>query len=346
MGCKLTQNIQHSCEYNPGGISAVYLLDINDFERYTFKDDGLYDSCYVENILKKDNVDFLELDVVSKTAFTEQNEGGIYKQELQTFVRSLSGKTTSQLLLTSTQKYLVIYRTYDGKAFSFGLDGGASVSFSQQSGQVGDASGYSLSISKMSNYPQFEIDVSILYDYLLATEDGILMVTEDDQYFIEMEKIVPDSTSRWIEVTKAWDEEDLPDVIVWNEANTGYFQFNYLDNYIPEMQEPFILRRIVFYSARDSGQVRLNLLDYNGNDLAGGSDYDVKNKGLNILDLDLVVNVPIKRFAFGVSQWSALKMADGVIQEKYGPINFNWDRNSEPELKDWSLGIGVYIERI
>ncbi len=345
MGCKLIQNIQHNCEYNPGGISDIYLLDINDFEHYKFENDGLFDSCFVEDILKKEGVDFIQLDVVNESAFTEQNEGGIYKQELQTFIRSLSGLNTSRLLLASSQKYLVVYRTHDDKAFSFGLDGGASVTFDQQSGKVGEAPGYQLSISKSSVYPQFEIDVAILYDNLLASENDILMVTEDDKYFIELEKIDSKPVSKWIEVTKAWDEEDLPNEVIWNPENTPYFQMWHLDNYVPEMQEPFILRRIVYHSTRDYGMVRVTMFDENDEKILF-EDYPVTNKGLNVLNLEVKVDRPVRRFSFAVERDAGLRMANGVTQEKYGPIHFRWTRYSNAEIKDWSLGIGVYIERI
>lgn len=186
MGCKLTQNIKHNCEYNPGGIIDVFLLDVNDFYHYQFENDGLYNSCYVEDIIKQ-GVAFIKLDVVSASAFTERQEGGVYKQELQTFVRSLNSAKTSQLLLTKANKYIVAYRTHDDKAFSFGMDGGASLVFTQQSGQVGDASGYQIIISKSSIYPQFEIDGDILKENLLSSEGYQLMVTEDG-FYVEIER--------------------------------------------------------------------------------------------------------------------------------------------------------------
>lgn len=170
----------------PGGIIDVFLLDVNDLYHYQFENDGLYNSCYVEDIIKQ-GVAFIKLDVVSASAFTERQEGGVYKQELQTFVRSLNSTKTSQLLLTKANKYIVAYRTHDGRAFSFGMDGGASLAFTQQSGQVGDASGYQITISKSSIYPQFEIDGDILKENLLSSEGYQLMVTEDG-FYVEIER--------------------------------------------------------------------------------------------------------------------------------------------------------------
>lgn len=185
MGCKLTQNIKHNCEYNPGGISEVYLLDIKDFEGYFFKDDGLYDSCHVERIMRKG--EFIQLDVVNESGFTEKQEGGIFKQELQTFVRSMQSRKTAQLLLATSNRYLVLYKLYDDRWFTFGQDGGASVSFTQQSGQVGEASGYQLTISKSSIYPQFELDEVARNANLFCYEDEQPMFAENG-FYVELEK--------------------------------------------------------------------------------------------------------------------------------------------------------------
>lgn len=158
MACKIIQNINHSCEYNPGGIKDIYLLDIRNFISYAFKDDKLFDQCFVEAI-KIAVPGYIHLDTVEESNFNETKSDGIYTQQLSTFVRTLSHAKTSELLSADSCKYLVIYRDFNGRTFTFGSDDGASLTFTQQSGQSGEAAGYTITIDKKSIYPLFEIDI-------------------------------------------------------------------------------------------------------------------------------------------------------------------------------------------
>ena len=179
MGCKLIQNINHSCRYNAGGITDIYLLDIRDFISYRFKDDKLYDECLVDRINIKD-VDYIKLDTVSESNFIETEDSGIYKQTLTTFVGTLDYSKTSNLLLTKRNRYLLIFGNSQGKLYSFGSDGGASISFSQQSGQLTEASGYAITITKNSMYPLFEVDAARFNKtFVLGTHLKVLIPTED-----------------------------------------------------------------------------------------------------------------------------------------------------------------------
>lgn len=161
MSCFLTKNIKHTCEYNAGGISSIYLLDIRDFVSYTFRGDKLYTDCFVENI--KIVAEYIEISSVDGCNFTETQDNGIYNQQLTTFVRSLNSEKLSNLLLASANKYLVAFKTTQGRAFSFGSDGGSSLTFTQQTGQLGEVSGYNITLSKDSIYPLFEVDIHEIY---------------------------------------------------------------------------------------------------------------------------------------------------------------------------------------
>jgi len=77
-------------------------------------------------------------------------------------VRELEAEKLSSLLIASVNKYLVAYIDNQGRAFVFGSDGGASFSFTQQTGQLNGGSGYQITLSKQSVYPQFEVKVSEL----------------------------------------------------------------------------------------------------------------------------------------------------------------------------------------
>lgn len=158
MSCRLLKNIKHNCEYNAGGIINIFLVDIQDFIAYVFKDDKLYNQCFVESI-KITAQNYILLDSVDESNFTETQDNGVFKQELSTFIGTLEGEKTSSLLLANSNKYVVIFQTSQGRAFSFGSDGGASISFSQITGQLGESSGYSITIDKNSIYPLFEIDI-------------------------------------------------------------------------------------------------------------------------------------------------------------------------------------------
>lgn len=157
MNSRLIQNIKHSCEYNAGGIAALYLLDIRDFISYMFRDDRLFTQCFAEKIRAVS--EYMQLDTVDESSFKETQENGIYKQQLTTYIRSLEAEKLSVLLRASSNRYLVTFKTFQGRAFSFGSDGGVALSFGQQTGQTGEASGYPITLSKNSVYPLFEVAV-------------------------------------------------------------------------------------------------------------------------------------------------------------------------------------------
>ena len=114
----------------------------------------------------------------------------MYKQELATFVHTLKGEKLSNLLLAAVNKYLVAFRTSQGLMYSFGSDGGASLSFSQITGQTGEVSGYQIWIRKNSVYPLFEIEASRFNTIpVLGTEDGRIVMTEDKKNAILTEGI-------------------------------------------------------------------------------------------------------------------------------------------------------------
>lgn len=161
MSCFLVRNIKHTCEYNAGGIASIFLLDIRDFVSYTFKDDKLFNECFVENI--KAVAKYIEISSVNESNFTETQDSDIYKQELSTYVRSLDAEKLSSLLVAKANRYLVAFKTLQGRAFVFGSDGGASLSFTQQTGQTGEVSGYTIKLTKNSIYPLFEVKVNELF---------------------------------------------------------------------------------------------------------------------------------------------------------------------------------------
>lgn len=183
MNKNIITGIDRNMGYNTGGISNIFLLDIRSFLAYRFTDDMLFNECFVESIRISD-YNYIEVETIEQSKFQESLDNGIYKQQLTTFVRKLGASKTSNLLVANASKYLILFKTYENKYFSFGSDGGASVSFSQISGEIGGSSGYNLTIEKNSIYPLFQIDFNKrIIESLLTSENDHLISTEDN-YFI------------------------------------------------------------------------------------------------------------------------------------------------------------------
>lgn len=183
MNKNIITGIEKHTGYNTGGISNIFLLNIRSFIAYRFTDDMLFDECFVESVRISD-YNYMEVETIESSKFQESMDNGIYKQQLTTFVRKLGATKTSNLLKTNATKYLVMFKTYENKYFCFGSDGGATVSFSQISGEIGGSSGYNLTINKSSVYPLFQINFNNrIIESLLTTENNQLITTEDN-YFI------------------------------------------------------------------------------------------------------------------------------------------------------------------
>lgn len=189
MGQILSESIWSSNVFNVGGITQIWLLDTNDFHAYRFTNDDLYSANYVEAIGK--TKPFLQLGHVNESNFTESYSNGYYSQQLNTFIHTLEAFKTSDLQIARSHKYLVVFVTTQGKAYTFGADNGASFSFSQTSGQTGETSGYSILLKTVSSYPLFEVDPDVLKTKVLGSESGQYMVTQNsnnstDNYIIEI----------------------------------------------------------------------------------------------------------------------------------------------------------------
>lgn len=189
MAYKLTKGINNIEEYNLGGISNIWLLNIDDFIAYQFKDDSLHNSGYVDALYK--NAPFLELGHVEETYLKETFGNGIYKQELSTFVRNLGQDILNWSQYAMSGKYLVIFRTMHDRYFTFGSDGGAKLSYSGQTGQIGEVNGIAIKLEKNSIYPMFEVNADTLKTKVLGSEFLSYMTTEksdniNTNYLIEI----------------------------------------------------------------------------------------------------------------------------------------------------------------
>lgn len=189
MNCKLFKDIKATCLYNPGGISAVYLLDIRDFMTYRFKEDNLYEKAYVEAVYRDFDAQYLSLESVDESNFTEEKSKGVYTQTLSTFVHTLDAEKLERLLLAESNRYLVVFRTLQDTWFTFGSDGGAEIKFTQITGQVGETNGYAVTVSMESDYPLFEAVPDVLsfkYDSVYELE----FVCENDLFEPDMNYLI------------------------------------------------------------------------------------------------------------------------------------------------------------
>ncbi len=168
-------NIKTTLGYNPGGITHIWLMDIKDFIGYRFKSDCLFDKYLVEGIIG--NSGFAELQSINETGFTETSADNIFKQTLSTFIYPLTDENIGKIIHLKNNKYLVAFRSTVGQIFCFGGDGGASVTFGQQTGKTGEVEGYNITIEKKSVNPLFlisgEIAPQLAYKYTPVFEDGI-----------------------------------------------------------------------------------------------------------------------------------------------------------------------------
>ncbi|MEN9918006.1 MAG: hypothetical protein RL662_442 [Bacteroidota bacterium] len=192
MSCKLIKNIRSTCLYNPGGIAEIKLLDISDFFTYRFAQDSLYTHPFVDNIFRLPASQYINLETVSESNFTETQSNGLYKQSLSTFVHTLSADTLHSLLIAKDKRYLIVFRTLQNTYFTFGSDTGASLEFTQLSGQTGETNGYTISITATSAYPLFEthadallLKYDSLYQPLFDTCEQAVFVPNFDHYKCE-----------------------------------------------------------------------------------------------------------------------------------------------------------------
>ena len=156
MDCKLNKDLIGSCNYSVAGINKLWVLNIDDFQVYEFKNDGLYSEVYVENIYIKGK--WYEVQTVDDSKFTEKFTAGGYAQELNTYVAQFDSDIQSEILKTNKRKFLVLFRTNEGKYFVFGSDGGVPLSYNAETGTKGSSIGYSVIFSKSSQFPLFEVN--------------------------------------------------------------------------------------------------------------------------------------------------------------------------------------------
>lgn len=150
--CRI-QNLTPTCGYNGDGVVAVMLLDFEDFISFTFEGYASYASCYVEKIIH--NGLFISIDLPDFPAqYTGSLSAGVYGHSLQGFIAELSAPIIADLHLATKRPQLVVFKTRNGRYFTYGHDNGAKASYSVQ---TADNTGAALTFTASSQFPLFEV---------------------------------------------------------------------------------------------------------------------------------------------------------------------------------------------
>ena len=144
------------CKYSISGIHSLWVLNIDDFQVYEFRDDKLYSEIYIDNIYIKGR--WYELQTIDESKFTEKFANGGYSQELTTYISKFDSEIQAEILKTNKKKFLVLFRTNEGRYFVFGSDGGVPLVYTAETGTKGSSIGYSVTLSKNSQFPLFEVN--------------------------------------------------------------------------------------------------------------------------------------------------------------------------------------------
>ncbi|NDV83956.1 hypothetical protein D0T87_18505 [Bacteroides sp. 51] len=111
---------------------------------------------YVDNIYTKG--DWFELQSVDEANFTEKVNNSAYGQQLATFIGLYDADIQREMLKSTNSKFLVAFRTYTGRYFVFGSDGGVTLTYENQTGAKTESIGYSITLNITSSYPLFELN--------------------------------------------------------------------------------------------------------------------------------------------------------------------------------------------
>lgn len=160
------------CGYNMNGIEAIRLLDFDDFGGFKFDGDGLYDSCYVSEILQHGDSSYVDIATPDSAKYTSTLNNGTYAHTIETFIGDLSASLASSLHLAIKKRYIVLFRTKARRYFVFGYEAGATVTYVNQ---TADGLGSLVTISANSIYPLFERAPYKIGQYLTVSPAHIIL---------------------------------------------------------------------------------------------------------------------------------------------------------------------------
>lgn len=189
MGNCRINSLVPNCGYNIDGIEAIRLLDFDDFGGFKFDGDGLYDSCYVSEVLQRGDSSYVDIAAPDSAKYTSTLNNGTYTHTVETFIGDLSASLSSSLHLATKKRYIVLFRTKAGRYFVFGYEAGATVTYVNQ---TADGLGSLVTISANSIYPLFEKAPYKTGQYLTVSPTRIVLEKPDT-----IEPFILTSSSPW-----------------------------------------------------------------------------------------------------------------------------------------------------
>lgn len=161
MGNCRIQNIKPPCGYRVEGLDLIRLLDFDDFDGFKFNGDDLYGNCLVTAVLRSGN--FVEVDTPETAKYTSSLQNGIYTHTIETFIGGLSAELEATLHLATKRRYIVLFRSKNGRYFAFAYEAGATVSYANQ---TAESVGSLVTVTASSIYPFFEVsEEAFLQEY-------------------------------------------------------------------------------------------------------------------------------------------------------------------------------------
>lgn len=166
MNCQINDNLlEEKCIYSIGGISKLFILDMDNFQDYKFNDDNLYDEILLDYIYHKGK--FYEIEASDNAVFTEKYDNKLFTKQLKTSVGKFSYEIEKQLTLSVRKQYLVAFRSYNnGKWFVF--DNATLIYDSTIEAKAGSIQ-YNLTFDSTSDKPLYEMKAD---DYFSTNLDN------------------------------------------------------------------------------------------------------------------------------------------------------------------------------
>ena len=189
MGKCRINSLVPNCGYNTEGIEAIRLLDFDDFGGFKFDFDGLYDSCYVSEVLQRGDSSYVDIAAPDSAKYSSTLNNGTCTHTVETFIGDLSASLASSLHLATKRRYIVLFRTKAGRYFVFGYEAGATVTYVNQ---TAEAVGSLVTISANSIYPLFEKVPVTPGRYITVVPTRIILEAPDT-----VERFVLTSSSPW-----------------------------------------------------------------------------------------------------------------------------------------------------
>ena len=155
--CRI-QNLTPVCGYTGDGAVSVRLLDLEDFAGYVFENNGPFDSCFVEILLR--TAPFVVLDTRNELGqYSGPYTAGVYTHTLEVFIPDITADLIAELHLATKRPQLVVFETAAGRFFAFGSDGGANLTYTAL---TEGGAGVLVTLSAMSKLPLFGVAAETL----------------------------------------------------------------------------------------------------------------------------------------------------------------------------------------